>query len=163
MQPFTATVVGADEPSPLSYEVVQVTRKLFREEPAPEIRLEEGATPAAGTLLRTGSGSSAEIECREAAARFRLGAKTRARLASEIPGVLLELEKGRLRALFEKVTGGGLSERLVTTPTAVLAVRGTEYGVEVDGKGQTTVTVFSGEVQVEDLGGMGDPVRVSAG
>jgi hypothetical protein len=45
----------------------------------------------------------------------------------------------------------------------VLAVRGTEYGVEVDGKGRTTVTVFSGEVHVRHRDGAFDPATVSGG
>jgi hypothetical protein len=146
-----------------SYEVVELERKLFRETPEPELQLDVGARPQAGDLLRTGSRSSAEILCAEAGARFHLGSKTRARLASEAPGVLLELERGRLRALFDGFVGGEAPDRLVTTPSAVLAVRGTEYGVDVDGKGNTRVVVFSGEVDVVDVGGLGDPVRVGAG
>ena len=153
----------ASEPSPLTYEVGQIKKKLFREEPTPETLLEEGARLDPGTLLRTGSGAWAEIDCPEAGTRFRLASKTRARLASGTPGLLLEVEKGRVRALFDKLTGGGAAERLVTTPTAVLAVRGTEYGVEVDSKGRTTVTVFSGEVQVRDREAAYDPVIVAKG
>jgi hypothetical protein len=84
---------------------------LFRDDPAPEVQLASNAPIAAGDLLRTGGRSSAEILCPEAAARFRIAPKTRARLASEAPGVLLELEEGRLHAFFEKL-GGDSGERL---------------------------------------------------
>jgi uncharacterized membrane protein YgcG len=157
-----AAALAAEEAQPPSYQLTVVERKLFRDSPAPETQLDSGASVTAGDLLRTGARSSAEILCPEAAARFRIAAKTRARLASEAPGVLLELEEGRLHALFEKL-GDGPAERLVTTPSAVLAVRGTEYGVEVDGKGDTTVTVFEGEVEVVDVGRLGESVRVGAG
>lgn len=145
-----------------SYELAAVERKLFREVPAPETALAEGTAIAAGDVLRTGSRSSADIHCPEALAQFRLGAKTRARLASDAPGVLLDIEEGRLHALFGKLTGVG-AQRVVVTPSAVLAVRGTEYGVDVNGKGTTTVVVFSGEVEVVDRDRIGAPVRVGGG
>ena len=154
--------LAAEETAPPAYELATVERKLFRDAPAPEVQLASGSPVAAGDLLRTGGRSSAEILCPAAAARFRIAAKTRARLASEVPGVLLEVEEGRLHAFFEKL-GGDSGERLVTTPSAVLAVRGTEYGVEVDGKGNTTVTVFEGEVEAVDAGRLGEPVRVGPG
>jgi len=156
-------VGGADQPAGPSYELVEVKRKVFREEPPPEIQLELDAELAAGDVLRTGSRSAAEVYSPEAAARFRIGAKARARLAPGTPGVLLEIEKGRVHALFDALVGPAARERLVTTPSAVLAVRGTEYGVEVDGKGNTTLTVFSGVVDVSDIGRVGDPIQVRAG
>ena len=160
------SVVGmvlAGELAVPTYEVVELKKKLFQEEPAPEIQLEVGARPEAGSLLRTGSGSSADIFCPDHQALFRLGSKTRARLSGEVPGVLLVLEKGRLHALFDKLIGGQQRERVVATPSAVLAVRGTEYGLEVDGKGNTTITVFKGEVEVRHMDGLGETIRVRAG
>jgi hypothetical protein len=157
-----AAFAAEDSVTVPSYELTAVERKLFRELPAPEVPLAQGEAIAAGDLLRTGSRSSADILCTDALARFRLGAKTRARLASDAPGVLLDIEEGRLHALFGKLTGAA-SERVVTTPSAVLAVRGTEYGVEVDGKATTTVVVFSGEVEVVDRGRIGPPVLVGPG
>jgi hypothetical protein len=56
-----------------------------------------------------------------------------------------------------------MRERLVTTPSAVLAVRGTEYGIEVEKDGDTSVAVFEGIVEVSDPRGVGEPVRVQAG
>ena len=158
-----ALLVVAGEPAAPTYEVVRVHKKLFREEPLPESLLETGARPESGSLLRTGSGSVADILCPENEALFRLAPKTRARLSGEAPGVLLVLEKGRVHALFEKLTGARTSDRVVVTPSAVLAVRGTEYGLEVDGKGNTTVTVFEGEVEVRHVRGLGESVRVRAG
>ena len=156
-------LVLANEPATPSYEVIHLKKKLFQDEPLPEKQLQVGARPVAGSLLRTGSGAVADILCRENEAVFRLGSKTRARLSGEAPGVLLVLEKGRVHALFEKLTGARTSDRVVVTPSAVLAVRGTEYGLEVDGKGNTTVTVFEGEVEVRHVRGLGETIRVRAG
>jgi uncharacterized membrane protein YgcG len=154
---------GVQERAAPSYEVTEIKRKLFREEPAPEVQLEVNANLSAGQLLRTGSRSSATILSPEYGASFLLKAKTRARLASDRPGVLLELERGSLRAIFDKWTGEDSPERIVVTPSAVLAVRGTEYGVEVTKSGTTNVTVFSGEVEVMDINRAWAPVRVKAG
>ena len=154
---------AGDDPAELpSYQLTAVERKLFREVPAPEVTLTTGEPIAAGDVLRTGSRSSADILCPDAMSRFRLAAKTRATLASDAPGVLLDLEEGRVHALFDKLTDSS-RQRLVVTPSAVLAVRGTEYGVEVNGKGTTMVVVFSGEVEVVDRGRVGEPVRVGPG
>jgi hypothetical protein len=159
---FGAGIGGQDVTTP-SYEVTEVKRKLFREQPEPEIQLEVGARPAAGELLRTGSRSSAEIVSPESAATFLLRSKTRVRLAGDRPGVLLEIERGGLRALFDALSADDPPERLVATPSAVLAVRGTEYGVEVDSSGRTEVAVFEGVVEIFDLNRTGPPVRVGAG
>jgi hypothetical protein len=160
-----AAIAGGvdDEAGPIGYEVVEVKRKLFREDPAPEVQLAAGAELEAGQVIRTGSRSWAEISAPEHGALFRLSAKTRARLAGERPGVLLEIQRGSIRAVFDKLTGEDPPERLVTTPSAVLAVRGTEYGVEVTKKGHTTVTVFSGEVEVIDIGRIGAPMILKPG
>jgi len=101
--------------------------------------------------------------CPDYGARFRLSSKTRARLAGDRPGVLLEIERGSLRAIFGKFLGEDPPERIVTTPSAVLAVRGTDYGVEVSKSGDTTVTVFSGEVEVVDIDRSVPSIRVHAG
>jgi len=148
---------------PLRYEVTAVKRKLFVVDPPPETQILVGANPVSGQALRTGSRSSAEIVQHEAAARFTISAKTTVRLASDRPGVLLEVDRGRLRAIFDKLVGEDTGERLVVTPSAVLAVRGTEYGVEVAKSGETRVVVFSGEVEVVDLAHSGPAVVVAAG
>ncbi len=161
-----ASLVGmvlASETVAPSYEVVELKKKLYREEPLPEILLDLGARPEPRSLLRTGSGSSADILCSQSDALFRLGSKTRVRLSGDAPGVLLVLEKGRIHALFGKLTGSHQLERIVATPSAVLAVRGTEYGLEVDGKGNTMITVFEGEVEVRHMDGLGETIRVRAG
>jgi len=154
---------GKEEPPRTTYSVATVKGKLLREEPLPEERLQPSSDVAAGSVLRTGWRSSAEIVSPEAGARFVIDPRTRVRMASDRPGMLLEVQKGRIRALFEKITEGPSAERIVTTPSAVLAVRGTEYGVAVSKAGDTSVVVFSGMVDVTDLRGAAAPVSVSAG
>ena len=155
---------GASEaPTSLEYDVVAVKRKLVLEVPDGERRLGPGDRARSGDRLFTASRSSAELAVPEAAARFRIGAKTRFTLAHDRPGVLLEIERGSLRAIFGRLEEGGERERLVTTPSAVLAVRGTDYGIEVEKDGDTSVAVFEGTVEVRDARGLGEAVRVGAG
>jgi ferric-dicitrate binding protein FerR (iron transport regulator) len=128
-----------------------------------EERVSVGDRLHSGDALRTGSRSRAELEAPDFAARFAIASKTRFKLAHDRPGVLLDVERGSLRAIFGKLPDGGERERLVTTPSAVLAVRGTEYGIEVEKDGDTSVAVFEGTVEVWDPGRVGEPVRVQAG
>jgi hypothetical protein len=160
----TFAVLSASEtPTALEYEIVSVKRKLFLETSEAERALHVGDEVKSGATLRTGSRSRAELEVAEYAARFVVSSKTRFRLAHDRPGVLLEIERGSLRAVFGELPTGDDRERLVTTPSAVLAVRGTEYGVEVQKDGDTSITVFNGTVEVWERGGTGERIRVRAG
>jgi hypothetical protein len=157
----SATAATESEGVSLTYDVISIDRKLFLDnEPEPR-RLHPGDRPVSGDRLRTGSSSAAMIGEPTHTAVFRLGSKTRCTLAHDRPGVLLHVERGWLRALFGSDVGGG--PRLVTTPSAVLAVRGTEYGLRVDKKGDTHVVVFEGVVEVSDPDGGWEPLRIEAG
>jgi len=145
----------------ITYEVVRVEGKLFLAAAPEEQRLSVGDEAVSGDRLRTGSSSSAAIGVPSHTTVFRLQAKTSCTLAHDRPGVLLHLERGRLRALFGSHTG--TDPRLVTTPSAVLAVRGTEYGLRVKKNGDTEIVVFSGVVEVNDLSEKNPPIRVEAG
>jgi hypothetical protein len=148
---------------PITYEVASVKRHLLLVTDDGEMELDEGDSARSGDTLRTGSRSAADLEVPARAALFHIGTKTRFRLAHHRPGVLIEVERGSLRAVFGTLPQGTSSERLVTTPSAVLAVRGTDYGVEVERDGDTTVVVFEGTVEVSDAAGVAPPVRVGAG
>jgi len=154
---------GPDPAETLIYEVVAVKRHLFRMTTGGEQRLQAGGRAQSGESLRTGSRSSADLEVPESAARFHIGTKTSFHLAPGTPGVLLDVERGSLRAIFGKLPEGDQRERLVTTPSAVLAVRGTEYGVDVKKDGDTSVVVFDGTVEIRDRAGLNETVRVAAG
>jgi hypothetical protein len=158
-----AAVSASEPPAILEYEIITVKRHLSLETTDGERALEAGDRAKSGDFLRTGSRSRAELAVAENAARFVVSSKTRFRLAHDRPGVLLEIERGSLRAIFGKLPEGDERERLVMTPSAVLAVRGTEYGVEVEKDGDTSITVFEGTVEVWDIGGIGKRMFVKAG
>jgi len=156
---------SSNAPTPLTYEVTAVKHKLFLEDQGGERTLQQGDHATSGDALRTGWRATAELAVPARAALFHLGSSSRFRLAHSRPGVLLELERGRLRAVFgpEEQGEGAPQERLVTTPSAVLSVRGTQYGVEVAKNGETSLIVFEGVVEVTESNGIGGPVQVRAG
>lgn len=147
----------------IPYTVMTVKRKLMREVAGASERLDAGAELRSGDLLRTGWLSEADIAAPAHGAVFHLAAHTRVRLAYDRAGVLLEVNRGRLRALFETILDEDSPQRVVITPSAILAVRGTEYGVRVDAGGHTTVVVLAGVVEVVDLARRGDAVAVGEG
>jgi hypothetical protein len=156
--------IGQDGPAlQPTYSLAALKGKLVREIPSPEERLEITSAIEAGDVLRTGWRSSAQITSPEMSTNFHISPRTRVRLASDQPGVLLELQKGRLRAVFGKISEGPDAERIVITPSAILAVRGTEYGVAVSKAGDTSVVVFSGVVDVTDIGKSTPSVSIGAG
>ena len=158
-----AFVFAAETPTELQYVVVSVKRHLFLETADGEKAVQSGERVRSGDALRTGSRSKTELAAPAFAARFVVGSKTRFSLAHDQPGVLLQIERGSLRAIFGKLKEGDQRERLVTTPSAVLAVRGTEYGVEVEKDGDTSVAVFEGTVEVWEAAGVGQRLRLQAG
>jgi hypothetical protein len=160
---FVAAAIAAigDAPESLTYDVAAVDGKLFLETEPEARRLGPGDEAVSGDRLRTGSSSSATIGVPSHTTVFRLGAKTTCTLAHDRPGVLLHVERGRLRAIFGAFSG--TEPRLVTTPSAVLAVRGTEYGLRVTKNGSTQIVVFEGVVEVTDPAGRLPPTRVEAG
>ena len=158
-----AIATASEAPAVLEYDVISVKRKLLLETADGELALEVGDHAKSGDVLRTGSRSRAELAVIEHSAKFVISSKTYFRLAHDRPGVLLEIERGSLRAIFGKLPEGDSRERLIATPSAVLAVRGTDYGVEVEKDGDTSVTVFEGTVEVWDVGGVGKRMMVPAG
>ena len=74
----------------------------------------------------------------------------------------LEVLLGRIRAYIQKRTGGSPPFQL-GTPSAVIAVRGTRFDVEVNGRGTTEVDVFDGLVEVAGAGIQGQSVLVGPG
>jgi hypothetical protein len=105
-----------------------------------------GLRANSGDRVHTGWFSSALLADEQHRATFELFARTDVVLASNAPGVLLTLERGKLEAIFDKITG--TEPRVVQTPGALLAVRGTAYLVEVNEKGETTLDVYEGVVEV---------------
>jgi hypothetical protein len=71
----------------------------------------------------------------------------------------LDLVKGKLRSLVQKMVAGSRADFTVKTTNAVAGVRGTEFVLVAD-KEDTKLYTFSGEVE---LAGSGNPVLVAAG
>lgn len=157
--------LAATEPGPLTYRFDDVKSKVLRAPAADqkaEVRVSKGDAASAGDFVRTGFWGRAVVSVPERGARFEISSSTRARLAPGEPGVLLSLEKGRLLAFFEKLTDGSAVERRVAAPGALLAVRGTRYGLEVDPDGRCLLAVFEGTVEVLPTEPGAEPVRVGA-
>jgi FecR protein len=126
----------------------------------PESRVEKGQHAQSGDKVQTGWFSYALIASDLHRAKFEIFSSTDVQLASGTPGVILSLERGRIRAVFDKITGN--EPRVVQTPGALLAVRGTQYDVEVDGTGKTIVDVWEGRVEIRSTL-LGEPLLLEAG
>jgi hypothetical protein len=155
-------IIEAPAPTaPLEYRFDEVKSKVVVTHQKVETRAAKGATALAGDGVRTGMFAKATLSVPVRASRFEIASSTRVTLAGPEPGVLIVLETGRLLAIFDALTGD--TQRLVATPGALLAVRGTRYGVEVDADGAASLAVFEGVVEVLPIAGERPPVRVSAG
>jgi hypothetical protein len=105
-----------------------------------------GEHARSGDGVETGWFAYARIASEKHHAQFEIFSSTSVTLAGGTPGVVLSLQRGRIRAAFDKLTGS--EPRIVQTPGALLAVRGTKFDVEVARDGNTTVDVFEGVVEV---------------
>jgi hypothetical protein len=106
----------------------------------------KGSHAQSGDRVHTGWFSYALIAAEPQRAKFEIFSATDVQLAGGTPGVILSVERGRIHAMFDKITGS--EPRIVQTPGALLAVRGTQYNVEVDAAGKTIVDVFEGTVEI---------------
>jgi hypothetical protein len=153
-------------PEPLSYRFDQVQRSVQRwpgGDPRRAVAAAAGDAARSGDSVRTGWFSRTVLSVPGWNARFEVYSGSRVRLAAEQPGVLLEVQQGRIAAFFDAVADGGRRERKVAVPGALLAVRGTRYGVEVDAKGRSTLAVFEGVVEVQPAGSQQAVFPVRAG
>jgi FecR protein len=116
----------------------------------------------AGTILDTGSGRLL----------LRLGdgsqvlVRAHTRLQVQQPSLsdpsYFQLLLGRIRALINKRTGGAVPFEL-GTPSAVIAVRGTQFDVEVNPRNVTEVDVVDGLVEVYGQNAGGGSVLLEPG
>jgi hypothetical protein len=144
----------------VDYRFDDVKRKVTLTTPKQALQVTKGQHAQSGDKVQTGWLSYALIASERHRAKFELFGSTDVRLAQGEPGVILSLERGRLRAMFDKITG--TEPRVVKTPGALLAVRGTRYDVTVDNSGKTDVVVFEGIVEVRsDL--RPEPLFIHAG
>lgn len=122
-------------------------------------RIAKGQQAKGGDAVETGWFSYALISAEGHRAKFEIFSATEVKLADGTPGVILSLERGRIRAAFDKITGS--EPRVVKTPGALLAVRGTQFDVYVDQAGDTVVDVWEGTVEIQSP--LAPPAFVNAG
>lgn len=113
-------------------------------------QVSSGQVLSPGDQLKTATGARATVTFDDAS-RVELNpgsAFTLKEASSQASG--MELKLGSLKAWITK----SLNRRFqVRTPTAVCSVRGTEFGVDVDGTGDTHVQMFGGLLAVADKSG----------
>lgn len=145
---FAATLMAATAfgQEPVEYRFERVRSRVTVDSTVAETRAAVGSVAHGGDRIRTGWLGYALLGAPRFGARFEVFAGSDVRLASDTPGVLISLERGRLKAIFDKITGD--EPRMVKTPGALLAVRGTRYGIEVGRDGTSTLAVFEGVVEV---------------
>lgn len=158
---FVTASLAAQQPAAVDYRFEQVKRNVQLTEVAKKAHaVEKGQHAQSGDKVSTGWFSYALIASDRHKAKFEIFSSTEVDLASGTPGVILSLERGRLRAMFDKITGN--EPRVVETPGALLAVRGTKYDVEVDAAGKTTLDVWEGIVELRSTE-LKQPLLVHAG
>lgn len=100
-----------------------------------------------GDQVKTGPKSKAELYIKYGS-KIRLDAETSFTISQVAPeGNAVEVLRGKMTAWVRKFVGRGFTVR---TPSAVCAVRGTTFGVEVSEAGQTTWDLFAGNIQISD-------------
>ncbi|MEA2337147.1 MAG: hypothetical protein QOE82_1154 [Thermoanaerobaculia bacterium] len=143
---LTAAAATTTTPAPVGYRFDDVKRTVTLRTANQESPAAKGVHAQSGDRVHTGWFSYALIAAEPQRARFEIFSSTDIQLAGGTPGVILSVERGRIHAMFDKITGS--EPRIVQTPGALLAVRGTQYNVEVDSAGKTTVDVFEGIVEI---------------
>lgn len=151
--PLALLLLQAPAPTPggVTYRFDEVKHSVLRwpgGDEAKAVKAAPGEAAAAGDVVKTGWWGHAVLSVPERSSRFEIYGSTQVRLAGEEPGVLVILDRGRIKAIFDALTGGRAEERRVAVPGALLAVRGTRYGVEVDKHGNATLVVFKGVVEI---------------
>jgi len=141
-----AAATTTTTPSPVGYRFDDVRRTVTLKTPKQELPAAKGLHAQSGDRVHTGWFSYALIAAEPQRAKFEIFSSTDVQLAGGTPGVILSVERGRIHAMFDKITGS--EPRIVQTPGALLAVRGTQYNVEVDAAGKTIVDVFEGTVEI---------------
>lgn len=118
-------------------------------------KVSEGDALAKGDRIRTGADARATITFDDDS-RIELGPKSFFLLQEAEPkAASMQLTLGFLRAWVAKVSSRRFEVR---TPTAVCAVRGTEFSVDVNAHGHTDVQMFTGLMAVSD--GLGNEAMV---
>jgi hypothetical protein len=130
----------------IDYRFDEVKRKVVVTDAKQERRVQKGEHAVSGNKVQTGYFSYALLAAERYRAKFEIYSSSDVQLAEGTPGVILSVERGTIHAIFDKITG--TEPRLVKTPGALLAVRGTQYTIVVGNDGHTMLDVFEGTVEV---------------
>ena len=122
-----------------------------------------GQALPAGTTIDTGDGQLLLV-LRTDESEILIQPHTRVTVKDPSPGSwdAIEVALGRIRAYIRKRTGGAPPFQM-GTPSAVIAVRGTRFDVEVNRRSVTEVDVFDGLVEVASSTVSGPSVLVNPG
>src|ERR1700716_214437 len=115
-----------------------------------------------GTILDTGSGKLLLRLSDGSEVIVRAHTRLEVQQPSVTDPSYFQLLLGRIRALINKRTGGAVPFEL-GTPSAVIAVRGTQFEVEVNSRNVTEVDVVDGLVEVFGQNANGGSVLVEPG
>jgi hypothetical protein len=130
----------------IEYRFEKVRSKVVVVSPVQTFRAAEGAVAFGGDRVRTGWLGHAVVGVPQKAARFEIFGSSEVLLSPESAGVILSIDRGRLSAVFDALAGD--EPRSIRTPGALLAVRGTRYGVEVHRDQRAVLVVFEGSVEI---------------
>jgi hypothetical protein len=115
-----------------------------------------------GTILDTGSGRLLLRLSDGSEVMVRAHTRLQVQQPSLTDPSYFQLLLGRIRALINKRTGGAVPFEL-GTPSAVIAVRGTQFEVEVNSRNVTEVDVVDGLVEVYGRNAAGGSVLLEPG
>jgi len=115
-----------------------------------------------GTILDTGSGRLLLRLSDGSEVMVRAHTRLQVQQPSATDPSYFQLLLGRIRALINKRTGGAVPFEL-GTPSAVIAVRGTQFEVEVNSRNVTEVDVVDGLVEVYGRNATGGSVLLEPG
>ena len=115
-----------------------------------------------GTILDTGSGSLLLLLSDGSEVIVRAHTRLQVQEPSLADPSYFQLLLGRIRALINRRTGGAAPFEL-GTPSAVIAVRGTQFEVEVNSRNITEVDVVDGLVEVYGRNAAGGSVLLEPG
>jgi hypothetical protein len=115
-----------------------------------------------GTVLDTGSGRLLLRLSDGSEVMVRAHTRLQVQQPSLTDPSYFQLLLGRIRALINKRTGGAVPFEL-GTPSAVIAVRGTQFEVEVNSRNVTEVDVVDGLVEVYGRNAAGGSVLLEPG
>ena len=130
----------------IEYRFEEVRSKVVLVSPVETSRAVAGTVALGGDRVRTGWLGYAVIGVPLKAARFEIFGSSEVVLSPESAGVILSIDRGRLSAVFDALAGD--EPRAIRTPGALLAVRGTRYGVEVHRDQRAVLVVFEGAVEI---------------